>query len=133
MRVIVTGSRDWEGQRARTKVVNTLIAVELLARTLSQELIVVHGDCPTGADHIADQWARRRGVDVFAYPADWKMGKQAGFWRNQHMANLGADLCFAFLKDASPSTTDMVARAEERGIKTFTVDWDPSWPEPKGP
>jgi hypothetical protein len=114
VRVLVTGSRDWtdrDGVRAALNVV-------LSEKPLHEKLVVVHGACPTGADRWADEWARTHAEchDVTAerHPAPWRTaGKQAGHWRNQHMVNLGADLCLAFFQPgaANKGTADCVRKA----------------------
>lgn len=59
---------------------------------LEPTLIIV-GDCPTGADAIARQWAECRGVRVDLHQADWKFfGRKAGPFRNRIMARLASRL-----------------------------------------
>ena len=128
MRIIITGSRNWEGPAAEAKVHEILNAVQFLAEALGSPLTVVHGDCPTGADAIADRWARRRdseGVELETYPANWGAeGKSAGFIRNLRMAEKGADLCFAFHRDLSRGTLHMIGSAETYRIPTFVITWE---------
>lgn len=99
-RILITGSRDWNDRDA---VESTLTTAGALAIALGQRLTVVHGDCRTGADRIADAWAewhRNRGkpIDLERHPArDFGPWPAAGPLRNAHMVNLGADACFAFI------------------------------------
>lgn len=106
MRVIVCGSRAWTDR-------------EQIAERLSQlpgTATVVHG-CAKGADRIAGQEAQKLGLLVEEHPADWeKHGKRAGYVRNAHMANLGADLCLAFWDGRSRGTAMMADLADENGI-----------------
>lgn len=77
--------------------------------------IVVHGACPTGADRIASQWARWRGLPEEPHPADWQVhGKRAGPLRNQEMVNSGLDGAVAF--PGGRGTADMARRCEAAGI-----------------
>lgn len=95
MRVIVTGSRSWTD---RETIWNALDACHIEARELGQPLLVIHGACPTGADHHADHWAIDRGVPVERFPADWdRHGPAAGPIRNAQMVKAGADLMLAFI------------------------------------
>jgi Protein of unknown function (DUF2493). len=89
MRILVTGSRDWEGIQAQEKIHAVLAAAQALAEQLGCPLTVVHGDCPTGADAIADRWARRReseGVFVETFDfSQWRridevVDMSIGFW-----------------------------------------------------
>jgi hypothetical protein len=88
-------------------------------------LTIVHGDCPTGADSIAQDWALfpHGFADVTVlnepHPAQWaKYGKPAGFVRNAEMVSLGADICLAFIKNNSRGATHCSLKAQEAGIPT---------------
>jgi YspA, cpYpsA-related SLOG family len=94
-------------------------------RHQSEQFTLVHGACPTGTDHWADEWGRNTvGVTVERHPADWKMGRQAGHWRNQHMINLGADVVVAFRWPgaANRGTDDCIRRAREAGLDMLIVN-----------
>lgn len=97
-RVLVTGSRNWADTRLIFGVLGALLS-ELQSFTL------VHGDCKSGADAIANVWAKGEPVEVERHPAPWrpngKFDPSAGYKRNSHMVNLGADLCLAFLRPCS--------------------------------
>lgn len=68
-----------------------------------------------GADSLAGQWARERGVQEVACPANWdKYGRRAGALRNRAMADLGPDKVIAF--PGGIGTNMMVEMAEEYGI-----------------
>lgn len=114
MRVIVTGSRNWDDFTV------VWIALTGLLADHPTDLTVVHGGCPTGADHYAAAWAAQyRSVDVEPWPADWhRHGRAAGPLRNQQMVDAGADLVLAFFQPgaANRGTADCVRRAEAAGI-----------------
>lgn len=103
MRVLITGSRSWTDQKMVWGALDYIHGQFLEAHpTDGEELIVVHGDCPKGADTLAAQWVARRRtagarVSEERHPADWSRGKNAGFVRNQKMVDLGADLCLTFI------------------------------------
>jgi hypothetical protein len=141
MRLLVTGSRDWD----KPDVVWG--ALDIIARetaAIGDELTVVHGACfprrrgPDGrfplesADYLADLWCRREHpcpVTPERHPANWKVHKRgAGQIRNREMVNLGADLALAFLRDDSPGTTKCIEFAERAGITVQVLDYD-SLPE----
>ena len=130
MRVLITGSRDWEGIQAENKVYRVLDKVLDLSLVLDQSLTLVHGDCPTGADPCADRWGRRREplVIVEPHPADWTIyGKAAGPARNRHMIGLGADMCIGFLRNESRGTSHTIYLARDFGIPTFIINWEEEW------
>ena len=109
MRVIVCGSRKW----TYTQAIYTRLALLPVTTQL------VHGHCPTGADVIADDYARANGwPKPETHPAIWsKYGApRAAHIRNQEMADAGASLCIAFVDKPSGGTWDMVKRAKKAGI-----------------
>lgn len=113
-RILVTGSRTWIDLKAMHDALAD--AVTELAGTHSS-VVIVHGACPTGADKIAVQWARRNGIHHEPHPADWsRHGRAAGPRRNAEMVKLGADLCLAFIADGSPGASGCAALAESAGI-----------------
>lgn len=126
MRVLITGSRTWRDADA----INT--ALDEIAKAAvaegDSEIVVVHG-CASGADTLADMWARRRNgqwsVRIERYPAQWKgpLGRRAGWVRNMRMVRLGADVCLAFVLNGSRGATSCADMAEEAGIRTvrYTV------------
>lgn len=103
MRVLITGSRDWADAQAVQDALYDLAA---------DQLTIVHGACPTGADYHAQVWAiGKPWVTVERHPANWKRwGPKAGPERNVHMVGLGADLCLAFI---GPCTSPRCRRTDE--------------------
>lgn len=120
-RVLVTGSRDWADEERISKPLASILAASIV---LKQTLVVVHGACPRGADAMANAWAewhRNQGapIEIERHPADWTThGKRAGFLRNAAMVQLGADACFAYIRNASRGATHTAGLAEAAGIPT---------------
>lgn len=115
MRILVTASRDW----------NDYITIKrkLLEHAKgNRNVTVIHGDCPTGGDRIADAVATELGWAVEKYPADWQQhGKSAGPIRNVLMVRKGAHVCVAFIKGQSRGATGCADLAEKAGIPTDRV------------
>lgn len=121
MRVLITGSRNWTDE----DLIWDVLFEYLPARgSLMHTVVLVHGDCPTGADAIASLvWTANGGLEE-PHPANWaKHGKAAGPLRNQEMVNLGADVCLAFPLGESRGTRDCMRRAEAAGIPV--QEWKP--------
>lgn len=119
MRVLITGSRDWDNP--------TLIAEQL--RDLPEDAVLVHGGAK-GADRMAAYgWGERWGRMVEEHPAEWNRrpdgsyDRAAGYKRNEKMVNLGADICFAFLAngDGNKGTRHCANLAHKAGIPVIFV------------
>lgn len=122
MRVLVCGGRAY---RDRDRVFTEL---NKLCGEISDEhplgtipLHIIHGGCPTGADHFADDYAVVHWCGLSVYDADWeKHGRAAGPIRNQQMIDEGKpDLVVAF--PGGPGTADMVKRARRAGVEVLEI------------
>lgn len=124
-RVLVTGSRNWQ----TVGVVRGALDEILGSLPDDQPLVVVHGDCPTGADIMAKTWALTRFTPVCtddyelvteeAHPAAWHVhGNAAGPIRNKAMVDKGADVCLAFIRNGSRGASHTADLAEQAGIPT---------------
>lgn len=111
-------------------------------------LTIVHGGCPTGLDWIAKEFCLNSWIADEEHKADWericdgrcthkpryKNNKSycpyAGWLRNQHMVDLGADVCLAFPLDISVGTRDCINRAKRASIPVIEYA-GPYTPDPK--
>jgi len=82
---------------------------------LRPSAVVVGG--ATGADALAERWARESGVPCRVFRADWqKHGKAAGPIRNSEMLENGKpDIVVAFA--GGKGTEDMMRQASRRGVR----------------
>ncbi len=116
--VVVTGGRDYLN---RERVNAELARLE--------PTIVFHGDCPTGADRHARNWADEQGIPGVAVPAPWKgRGKAAGPIRNGWLLTIATSLAAAREAEltglAFPGgvgTADMTRRMESAGVRVIKV------------
>ena len=116
IRILVTGSRDWTDECAVYEALRPYTASHR-----PEEITVVHGDCPTGADFLAARAARRMGMVVEAHPADWSRGRRGGPERNTRMVDLGADVCLGFPTTGSRGTLDCMRKAHAAGIPVVNL------------
>ncbi|MFD5675576.1 SLOG family protein [Streptomyces sp. NPDC127040] len=113
-RILVTGSRDWDDTDAVCRALGEAVQ-EIPPHT--RDIWLVVGDCPTGADRIAYQWARAARMTVDRFEADWAAhGRAAGPRRNAEMVTAGADLCLAFIRNGSRGASHTAALARRAGI-----------------
>lgn len=124
MRVLITGSRNWSNTDKIREVFDWLNEKVTgnpytIDRHKAKSVVIVSGNCPTGADWMCERLAFDYGFTVERHPAEWKRwGKQAGFMRNEQMVARGADICFAFIKDKSKGATHCSEFARNAGIPT---------------
>lgn len=120
-RILVTGSRDWED----AFVIEAELTKAWKRFGCDPNTILVSGQCPTGADHIAEQVWYTLGLPVELHPANWaKYGKAAGPLRNREMVAAGADLCVAFIKNGSRGATHCLGLAQEDNIPCAVWRYD---------
>lgn len=126
MRLLICGSRTWLDPAPIERVI---VAAKREAARRGEGLVIIHGHCPDGADHLADRLAQRHGLSVDAgtlirVPADWDQhGKAAGPIRNARMAReYHPDVVYAFRAHGKSTGTDgMVKIARRMGIKAYVV------------
>lgn len=111
MKLLVCGGRDFAD---RGFVFAALDRVDAKRRVF----LLIHG-AASGADALAEEWARARGVSYAPNPARWaELGRRAGMVRNQEMLDLFApDGVVAF--PGGRGTADMVARARAAGVPVW--------------
>jgi hypothetical protein len=112
-RLLVTGSRDWKDVGVLTHWLDD--AWHYLTDFVGGEVTLVHGDAH-GADRMAQGVWLNWGLPVEPHPADWRLGRRAGYIRNAEMVSLGADLCVAFIYHRSKGATMCAGLAEKAGI-----------------
>lgn len=121
MRVLVCGGRDYNDRERVYNVLDQITLHQGLGPNPDPVKQIIHGGA-SGADYLADCWAKSRGVEVRCFPAKWRTyGKPAGPIRNQQMLDEGKpDLVVAF--PGHRGTPNMVARAKKAGVKVIEVD-----------
>lgn len=113
MKILVTGSRIWKDEN---------LIQDALQKYNHMKPVLIHGDCPTGADAIADKIARELGWEIEAYPADWSLGKKAGPLRNIYMVDLCPDVVLGFPTESSRGTIQCINYAKKMGNMVIVID-----------
>ena len=109
-RVVVTGGRNYHNKANVYYWLN-----------LYEPKMVLQGECPTGADKAARDWAKEMGVAPVGILANWPYyGSPAGPIRNGWLLDLNPTLVIAF--PGNSGTADMVRQAKSRGVQVIDVD-----------
>jgi hypothetical protein len=124
--ILTTGCRDWTD---RQSIVDQLFDVS--RGHMRDDVVVIHGCCPTGADSIVDEVAHNMGMAVESLAADWaKHGKAAGPIRNRQMVQAaiairnmshGRAVCLAFWDGESRGTWNCIQEAVRAGLPVRIV------------
>lgn len=113
-KIIVAGGRDFSNP-------DLLISkLDFLFGKIRSEIQIVSGGAK-GADLYGEMYSSLRGHDLKVFPADWsKLGKSAGFVRNEQMAKY-ADFCVIFWDGKSRGTQHMINLAKKHKLPTKIV------------
>ena len=104
---IIAGGRDY----------NITMSDEAWLDTLPIREVVSGG--ASGVDAGGEAWAKKRGIPIKRFPADWKThGRAAGPIRNRQMAEY-ADAVVLF--PGGRGTDSMRREAERQGLRIFRI------------
>jgi len=94
--LLIAGTRTYDNYAELCTITNMV-----LQNHLADRICIVSGGAK-GADALAKQYATERGYEFVEMPADWSLGKRAGYIRNRAMH-------------------EYISRFEHRGVLCF---WD---------
>jgi hypothetical protein len=111
MRILVCGGRHYDRPKFVRETLDALHREQSITAIIS-------GGC-TGADTFAAEWAKKHGVALEVYKADWYAhGRAAGPIRNQEMLDKGRpELVVAF--PGGRGTEDMARKAAAAGVRVL--------------
>lgn len=118
MRLLITGSRSWDN-------INYIRSTFMsLADEYGDDITLVSGACPTGADRLGEMVASELNWAIELYPADWNTyGKRAGFVRNSEMIDTNPDIVVGFVRNKSKGASMTVNLGKNKGLLTVVHDW----------
>ncbi len=132
MRILITGSRDWDNDKSiKFRILEAIKDWIDTHPGLRHDMpltwvTIVHGGHRQGADRIADIFSHKylhKPAEV--HEANWKKyGKRAGPLRNLKMVDTLPDVCLAFIKDNSLGATGCRNAAKKKGIPTETFRYE---------
>lgn len=129
MRVIIAGDREFDNY-------------DMLEKAILQsgfEITEVVSGGARGADQLGEMWAKAHKIPVKVFEADWnnikakgavvktnqwhkKYNANAGFDRNQQMADYAEALIALQPDGVTPGTQDMVRRAKKNNIPVYVYE-----------
>lgn len=118
-KVIIAGSRGFSNYKLLREQCNKL----LREKRKTNNIIIVSGHA-RGADTLGEKYAQDEGFALEIYPAQWKkLGKQAGYRRNEQMAEV-ADALIAFWDGSSKGTKHMIDIMNEKNLLVRVVEYE---------
>lgn len=116
-RILITGSRSWDD-------------IAYIRRTFQEiagkheEVTLVSGACPTGADRLGEVVAAELGWNIELHPANWSQhGNSAGFVRNAVMVDTLPDMVIGFVRNKSKGASMTINLAKRKGLWTVAHSW----------
>jgi hypothetical protein len=61
-------------------------------------------------------------IELDRKPADWSLGRGAGYKRNAEMVKLRTDICLAFIMNESNGSSHTANLAKKAGIQTLIFE-----------
>ena len=110
MKTIIAGGRN----------VTTYSFVEEAVKQSGFSITEVVSGCARGADTLGENYAAKHNIPVKKFPADWSLGKSAGYLRNLDMGNYG-DALIAFWDGQSKGTKHMIDIALEKNLNVRII------------
>lgn len=121
--IIIAGSRDFTDY----KVVKTSLKNFLLNKQTSDKPTIICG-MARGADMLGYRLAKEYKLPLKEFPADWSIGKSAGYIRNEQMAKYaqthGNGILLAFWDGKSKGTKWMIELAKKYNLEIHIFNFE---------
>lgn len=114
MKVIIAGGREFNNYELLRDSCDKILANQT-------EVEIVSGGA-RGADALGEKYAKEKNYPIKLFPADWSLGKKAGYLRNQQMGDY-ADALIAFWDGQSKGTKHMIDIAKAKGLKLRIINY----------
>jgi len=112
MKVAVIGSRGFTDRALLTQTLDGI----------ADKKMIVSGGAK-GADQMAEEYARERGIEVKIFLPDYQKHKQGAPIRRNELIVREADLVVAFWDGKSKGTKDTINKAKSSGKEVKLVKW----------
>ena len=123
-RLIIAGGREFDDYPTLESQCDYLLSKKVAD---GYTIIIVSGKA-RGADSLGEKYARARGYTVADFPADWSLGKSAGYKRNTDMANFASNNlveggCICFWDNISRGTQHMINICKSKSLPYRIVNY----------
>ena len=115
MKVIIAGSRSFSDYDFLRECCDKYL------KNLNGDVEIVSGRA-SGADILGERYATERNYPIKKFPANWEIGKSAGYKRNSEMAEY-ADALICFWDGVSRGTKHMIDLAKKRELKIRVINF----------
>lgn len=121
--IIIAGSRDFNDYN----IVKKSLKEFLVSKDTTDKPTIICG-MARGADMVGYTLAKRCGLSLKEFPADWSLGKRAGYIRNKEMAKYAHDngngVLLAFWDGKSKGTKHMIDLAKEYNLEIHIFNFE---------
>jgi len=113
-KVIIAGGRTFTDYPLLVNVCNNALSKQT-------EIEIVSGTA-NGADKLGERYAIEKGYQIKRFPANWDIGRNAGYIRNEEMAKY-ADALIVFWDGESKGTKHMIDLAYKYNLKVKIISY----------
>ena len=106
-KVIIAGGRDFNDLKLLSKVCDYYLQ--------NKDNIEIVSGSARGADRLGEEYAKSKGYSIKYFPANWDIGKSAGYIRNAEMADYG-DAAIIFWNGVSKGTKHMIDLSKKQNL-----------------
>lgn len=121
--IIIAGSREFNDYNVVKKAVKDF----LISKNTTDKPTIICG-MAKGADMVGYTLAKKCGLPLKEFPADWSIGKSAGYIRNKKMAKYAHDngngVLLAFWNGKSKGTKHMIDLARNYDLEIHVYNFD---------
>ena len=113
MKLLIAGGRDFA---------NFELLKEKITQYYPKDITEIVSGTANGADRLGEQYGYCNCIPIKKFPADWKIGKQAGMLRNEEMAKY-CDCGLIFWDGKSHGTRNMIYLLSKHNKPFYVVKY----------
>ena len=121
--IIIAGSRNFNDYNTLESTCDYMLSKKIKE---GYSITVISGTA-NGADKLGELYATNRGFNLIRMPADWSIGKRAGYLRNEQMAlkvlEYEFPCCICFRVNNSKGTSHMIDLCKKYKVNLYIRDF----------